>query len=155
MTASAGAGELAVGDVVDEVAFTVEAGKIAEFVHATRVEDPVHTDAAAARAAGFAARPATATHVVVSGHHRDQAAMVSRLGLAIERVVVGSTRWRYRRPLLVGDRLHGVRQLVADEQRTSRDGRVSRRLTLETTFVDEDGAAAVEWREVIIERGGS
>ncbi|WP_433781483.1 FAS1-like dehydratase domain-containing protein [Actinomycetospora sp. CA-101289] len=139
--------------MVDEVTFAVEAGKVAEFARATRVEDPVHTDPGAARAAGFGAQPATPTHVVVSGHHRDQQAMVERLGLAIERVVVGSTRWRYRRPVLVGDRLHGVRRLVDDEQRTSRDGAVSRRLTLETVFLDAHGTPTVEWREVVIERG--
>ncbi|MEU7815400.1 MaoC family dehydratase N-terminal domain-containing protein [Pseudonocardia sp. NPDC049154] len=143
----------AVGDVIDEVAFTVEAGKVLEFARATRTTDPVHTDPAAAEAAGFPAPPATATHVVVSGHHRDQGRMVGRLGLALERVVVGSVRWRYRRPLVVGDRLRGVRRLVGDEQ-VGGDGRPEmRRLTLETTFVDAEGAAAVEWREIVLERG--
>ena len=79
--------------------------------------------------------------------------MVGRLGLALERVVVGSVRWRYRRPLVVGDRLRGVRRLVGDEQ-VGGDGRPEmRRLTLETTFVDAEGAAAVEWREIVLERG--
>ncbi|MFR9805999.1 MaoC family dehydratase N-terminal domain-containing protein [Pseudonocardia sp. RS010] len=67
----------------------------------------MHTDVAAAAAAGFEALPATPTHVVVSGHHRDQRAMVERLGLALERVMVGGVRWRYHRPLVVGDRLRG------------------------------------------------
>lgn len=52
---TAPAGQIVVGDVVDAVTFAVEAGKVAEFVRATRVEDPVHTDADAARAAGFPA----------------------------------------------------------------------------------------------------
>jgi len=142
-----------VGDVVDEVAFTVEAGKVLEFARATRTTDPVHTDRTTAAAAGFPAPPATATHVVVSGHHRDQPRMVDSLGLALERVVVGSVRWRYHRPLVVGDRLRGVRRLVDDEQVGGGDRPAMRRLTLETTFSDDDGDAAVTWREIILERG--
>lgn len=147
------AGSPAVGDVIDEVAFTVEAGKVLEFARATRTTDPVHTEPAAAAAAGLAAPPATATHVVVSGHHRDQRRMVERLGLALERVVVGSVRWRYRRPLLVGDRLRGTRRLVADEQVGGEGRPAMRRLTLDTTFVDDAGRPAVEWREIVLERG--
>ncbi|WP_214364910.1 MaoC family dehydratase N-terminal domain-containing protein [Pseudonocardia sp. H11422] len=153
MTAAQVAESLAVGDVVDEVAFTVEAGKVGEFARATRTTDAVHTDPAAAAAAGFVAPPATATHVVVSGHHRDQRRMVERLGLSLERVVVGSVRWRYRRPLVVGDRLRGVRRLVADERVGGDDKPAMRRLTLATTFVDDAGEAAVEWREIVLERG--
>jgi acyl dehydratase len=145
---------LSVGDVVDEVAFTVEEGKIREFARATAALDPVHTDPGAAATAGFATPPATATHVVVSGHHRDQRAMVERLGLALERVMVGGVRWRYHRPLVAGDRLRGVRRLVGDERVGGRDGRPPmRRLTLETAFVDAEGSTAVEWRETVLERG--
>ncbi|WP_433503090.1 FAS1-like dehydratase domain-containing protein [Pseudonocardia halophobica] len=145
---------LTVGDVVDEVAFTVEEGKVREFARATAALDPVHTDPEAAAAAGFPAQPATATHIVVSGHHRDQRAMVERLGLALERVMVGGVRWRYRRPLVVGDRLRGTRRLVGDEQVGGRSGRTPmRRLTLETAFVDAEGRVVVEWRETVLERG--
>jgi acyl dehydratase len=145
---------LGIGDVVDEVAFTVEEGKIREFARATATTDPIHTDAGAALAAGFAAQPATPTHVVVSGHHRDQQAMVQRLGLALERVLVGGVRWRYHRPLMAGDRLRGVRRLVGDEQVGGRPGRSPmRRLTLRTAFVDADGVTAVEWWETVMERG--
>lgn len=145
---------LTVGDVVDEVEFSVEEGKVQEFARATAALDPVHTDAAAAAAAGFAAPLATPTHVIVSGHHRDQRAMVERLGLALERVMVGGVRWRYHRPLVVGDRLRGTRRLVGDEQVGGRAGRAPmRRLTLETAFVDAEGLTAVVWQETVLERG--
>jgi hypothetical protein len=81
--------------------------------------------------------------------------MIELLGLAIERVVVGSVRWRYHRPLVVGDRLHGSRRLVADEQAGGRNGASPmRRLTLETSFVGSDGLPAVTWREIVLERSG-
>src|SRR3979411_629004 len=94
---------LAIGDVVDEVAFDVERGKISEFARATFTAEPAHTDRAAAQAAGFTDVLATPTHVVVAGHHRDQRGFVAKLGLALERVVVGSTTWQYLRPLMAGD----------------------------------------------------
>lgn len=83
-----------VGTVVDVVTFDIERGKIAEFARATRAEDPVHHGPSAL---------ATATHVVVSGHHRDQAGFVEKLGLELSRIVVGSVSWQYERPLRAGD----------------------------------------------------
>jgi len=142
-----------IGTVVDRVSFDVERGKIREFARATFTADPVHTDPVAAAAAGFAGTPATATHVVVAGHHRDQQGFVAALGLDISRVVVGSVDWSYERPLLRGDSLVGTRTVVADEVRAGGRGGSMRMVTLETAFVDADGAVAVRQREVLIERG--
>ncbi|WP_312871427.1 FAS1-like dehydratase domain-containing protein [Amycolatopsis acididurans] len=134
--------------VVDEVAFDVERGKIKEFATATLAEDPVHTDPEAARAAGFEDVLATPTHVVVAGHHRDQRGFVDKLGLAYERVVVGSVTWTYLRPVLAGDRLTAVRRVVDDVRKKS-----LRIVTLETEYTDQHGEAAVRVREALIERG--
>lgn len=145
--------EIEVGTVLDVVSFEVEAGKVLEFARATHAVDPVHTDPAAAGAAGFGRIPATPTHVVVAGHHRDQQGFVRALGLAIERVVVGSVDWEYARPLVVGDRLTGTRRVVDDTIRDGKRGGTLRLVTLETAWVDQLGATAVTQREVLIERG--
>lgn len=141
-----------VGDVVDVVRFDVERGKIREFALATHASDPVHLDPDAARAAGLTAVAATATHVVVAGHHRDQAGFVARLGLAMERVVVGSTGWRYVRPLVAGDSLTGTRRVVADERKPRPDGTSLRLVTLETEYVDAEGMAVVVQTDLLVER---
>lgn len=145
-------GEL-IGEIVDEVAFAVEHGKIRELARATFTEDPVHTDSQAAADAGFEDVLATPTHVVVAGHQRDQRAFVDRLGLALERVVVGSVKWEYLRPLQAGDSVRGVRRVTADEQREGKRGGSMRMVTLETVFVDVDGNPVVRQEEVLIERG--
>ncbi|SBW22772.1 FAS1-like dehydratase domain-containing protein [Protofrankia symbiont of Coriaria ruscifolia] len=147
-------GEL-IGTVVDEVAFDVERGKIWEFSRATFTTDPVHTDADAARTAGFDDLLATPTHVVVAGHRRDQRAFVEKLGLALERVVVGSVRWQYLRPLQAGDSLRGVRRVVGDERRDGKRGGSMRIVTLETEYVDSAGTPVVRQQDVLIERGKS
>lgn len=138
---------------MDEVAFEVERGKIREFARATGASDPVHVDPEAAAARGHEDVLATATHVVVSGHHRDQRAFVAGLGLDIRRIVVGSTAWEYLRPLRAGDALDGVRRVLADETKPGRNGVSMRLVTLETEYVDRSGEVVVRQREVLIERG--
>lgn len=131
-----------VGTVVDRVSFTVEQGKVLELVRATGASDPAHRDEGLA----------TATHVVVAAHHRDQQGFLDALGLDIARVVVGSVSWDYDRPLRVGDRLVGTRTVVADETRAGRSG-TNRLVTLETEYADPAGAVVVRQREVLVERG--
>jgi acyl dehydratase len=143
-----------VGMTVDTVTFDVERGKIGEFARATQAEDLIHVDQGAAEARGLPDVAATATHVVVSGHQRDQAGFVAKLGLDIRRIVVGSTSWDYARPLTAGDSVRGIRTVVADETRTTSSGSTMRVVTMETPFTDESGQVAVTQREVLIERGG-
>jgi acyl dehydratase len=142
-----------IGTVVDRVTFDVERGKIREFARATLAEDPVHTDRELAVQCGFSDVLATGTHVVVGGHYRDQRGFVDKLGLELSRVVVGSASWHYRRALVAGDRLAGIRRVVADETRDGRKGGSLRLVTLETEFTDSRGEVAVTQREVLIERG--
>ena len=141
------------GTLVDEVDIEVERGKIREFVRATGTTDPVHTDAVAAETAGFDALPATATHVVVTGHQRDQQAFVTALGLDIARVVVGSVAWSYERPLVAGDRLRARRTVTNDVSKPSRGGGTNRLVTLETEFAAPDGTVVARQHEVLVERG--
>ena len=145
--------ELSVGSTLDVVSFEVEAGKVREFATATHTDDPAHTDKEAAAAAGFPNVLATPTHVVVAGHHRDQQQFVQALGLAIERVVVGSVEWHYTRPLVAGDRLTGTRRIADDTTREGARGGTMRLVTLETQWVDDSGETAVTQREVLIEKG--
>jgi acyl dehydratase len=141
--------------LLDQVEFEVERGKIREFARASFAEDPVHTSLAAARSAGYPAELATPTYVVVAGHYRDQTAMLRALGLSLERVVVGSVSWHYSRPVVAGEHLHGARRVVADDQREGKRGGSMRMVTLETEYADPSGATVVRVREVLIERSVS
>lgn len=146
--------EPSTGCFVDVVEFVVEEGKVREIARAIGTQDEVHTCPTIARERGLSAIPATATHVVVSLHQRDQRGWVAALGLDIERVVVGGVRWVYRRPLVVGDRVVGTRRVTGDEVRSGRGGEM-RLLTLETDFVDEDGEIVVTQYDTVVERPGS
>jgi hypothetical protein len=126
----------AVGTVIDEVSFPVEEGKIREFNRAVRGAEPSDGDDAAV----------PLTFVAVAAHWRDQAAMVTALGLDIRRVVVGGSEWTYGAPVRPGDRLSGARVLTAVEEK-----RGMRFLTLETTLRRQDGEIAVIQRDTVIE----
>lgn len=141
-----------IGLIVDQVTVEIEQGKIREFARATFTQDPVHTSSQIARKAGFGAAPATATHLVVTGHLRDQQGFVDRLGLALERVVVGGVRWEYLRPLVAGDRVTATRTVVGDVIRPGKRGGTMRIVTLETAFVDGAGDTVARQRDTIIER---
>ncbi|CCW10856.1 MULTISPECIES: MaoC family dehydratase N-terminal domain-containing protein [Rhodococcus] len=138
---------------VDRVEYDIERGKIREFARATFTTDPVHTDRSVAHTAGFADVPATLTHTVVAGHQRDQRRFVETLGLALERVVVGSVKWTFLRPLSAGDHVVGTRRIVDDVQREGKRGGSMRVVTLETEYVDAAGDPVVRLEEVLIERG--
>jgi hypothetical protein len=86
---ASGAGPSLVGTEVDTVRFDVEGGQVREFACATSAADLVHTDPREAQVRWHADVPAT--HMVVSGHYRDQRAFVAALGLDLRRIVVGST----------------------------------------------------------------
>ena len=147
-----GTGNL-VGTIVDEVAFDVERGKIAEFARATGAHDAVHTDRREAERRHLPDVAATATHVVVAGHHRSAQSMLETLGLDLPRVMVGGTSWDYVRPLVAGDSLTGRRVVTGDVTKTSSSGSPLRILTLETEYRDRDGQVAVRQQETILERG--
>ena len=142
------------GQLVDKVELPVERGKIREFARATFTVDPVHTQEAAARAAGFVGVAATATYAVSAGHYRDQQAFVKSLGMAIDRIVVGTVSWVYTRVLVAGDTLTASRVVESDESRVGKSGPM-RIVTLRTDFVDQRGVVALVQREVLIERGRS
>ncbi|MFF5989132.1 FAS1-like dehydratase domain-containing protein [Prauserella flavalba] len=133
------------------MSFEVERGKVREFARATFAEDPVYTDREVAVARGHADVVATPTYVVVSLHYRDQREWVAQLGLDIGRVVVGSVRWTYRRPMVVGDMIVGTRRVVKDERKPGSGGDL-RVLTLETDFVDATGQIVATEEDVVIER---
>jgi acyl dehydratase len=140
--------------VIDVVEFTVERGKVREFARASFAEDAVHVDPLAAGRAGYSGVLATATHSVVTGHYRDQRAVAEYLGLAIERIVVGSVSWEYGRPLADGDRLVATRRVEKDESREGSRGPL-RIVTLATEFVDASGVVVLVQRDVLIERAGA
>jgi acyl dehydratase len=138
---------------IDEVEFPVEEGKIREFAIAVGDPNPIYRDRAAARAAGHPSVPAPPTFSIVAAHWRDQAAMVSRLGLDLRRIVVGEAQWDYLAPVYAGDRLAATRVVKDVSERAGRRGGRMTMITIETELRNQRGELAVRQRDVVIELG--
>ena len=83
--------------------------KIREFAVAVGSTSPLHTDSAAAQAAGYADVIAPPTFgIVISMPVSEQAIHDPDLGLDYSKVVHGEQRFTYTRPIQAGDRLVGV-----------------------------------------------
>jgi acyl dehydratase len=121
-----------------EVILPVERGKVMEFARAVKSKNPLHFDRDAAEAAGFDDIVAPLTFSTVSAHYNggDAADLPRELGLDLARMVHGEQRWVFHRPLVAGDSLHGLRQVVAAWRKASRSGG-------EMTFV----AVAIDYRD--------
>lgn len=133
-----------IGEIVREVTFPIEFGKIAEFARAMRDDNPIFYSNESAAKAGFAAVPAPLTFSVASAHYAGGNAtdLPVKLGLDLSRTVHGEQRWVYHRPVLAGMLLTGVTRIAQVDRKESRGGEMLRVLT-ETQYVDTEGDAIV------------
>lgn len=122
--------------------FVVEAGKVAEFARAIHDSAPVYTDAGAASDAGFDAIPAPPTFTRTSYFPRYRPAGIDEdlgfdVGFDPEYILHGEQRYRYDRPLVVGDELYGETTLEDAFQREGRRADLTFAV-FRTDFYDEN-----------------
>lgn len=127
----------------------VSAAKIAEFARATGATSPLHTDQAAARAAGHADVLAPPTFLVSLAQATEaQYIEDPAAGIDFSRVVHGEETFTLRRPVVAGDRL--VPTLTVESVRAAGGhAMVSTRVDL----ADEDGAEVAAVRSMLVVRG--
>ncbi|AXK45587.1 MaoC family dehydratase [Brachybacterium saurashtrense] len=128
---------------------TVSAAKIAEFARATGAASPLHTDPAAARAAGHAGVLAPPTFLVSLAQATEaQYIEDPAAGIDFSRVVHGEETFTLHRPVVAGDRL--VPTLTVESVRAAGGhAMVSTRVDL----ADEDGAEVAAVRSMLVVRG--
>ncbi|WP_159941442.1 MULTISPECIES: MaoC family dehydratase N-terminal domain-containing protein [unclassified Nocardiopsis] len=130
--------------------YEVTRGKIREFAEAVNDPNPVYTDPAAARAAGYPDVVAPPTFPVILGMAGSAQAIADPdLGVDFSRVVHGDQSFHYSRPTHAGDlldsvtRITGIRALGGNEL-----------LTLETVAHDAGGEHVVTATMMLVVRGG-
>lgn len=140
----------------------VEAGKVAEFAHALRDENPVHHDASAADDRGFEARPAPLTFTRTAYFPRYRPAGIDEtaiqgfdLGFREQYTVHGEQAYEFERPLVVGDVLSGETTLVDAFERDGSRGGTMTFAILETVYRDRADEPVVSARSTVIETGGA
>jgi len=129
--------------------YEVGRAKIAEFAAAVGATDPVHTDAEAARAAGYADVVAPPTFAIVVSLEAAMAVLEDPdVALDYSRVVHGEQRFAHSRPIRAGDRL--VATTTIDAARTVAGNDL---LTARVDLATEDGEAVCTSTSMLVARG--
>lgn len=152
--------ESQVGDTHETVrGFEVEAGKVAEFARAIHDPADCYLDASATDSRGPDATLAPPTFTRVSYFPRYRPEGIDEefgfdLGFEREYVLHGEQRYRYHRPVRVGDRLSGETTLEDVFQRSGRSGGSMTFAVLRTDFYDASGSLVVQAWNTRIETDG-
>ncbi|MDQ2074522.1 MaoC family dehydratase N-terminal domain-containing protein [Haloarcula sp. H-GB4] len=140
--------------------FEVERGKVAEFARAIHDTAEIYFNEAAAHEAGYETIPAPPTFPRTSyfSRYRPEGIDYSLgfdLGFDRARVVHGEQKYKYNRPLYVGDVLVGDTTMEEIYQREGRNGGTMTFAVLRTDFRDKDGEHVLSAYNTRIETGGA
>lgn len=130
--------------------FSVNAALIAQFAAAVGAGDPIHTDAEAARAAGYPDVVAPPT-MAVRFEQKAQAAYISdpAAGIDFSRVVHGEQSFTHHRPMVAGDEITST-TTVSSVRVAGGHGMV----TMTTELTDQGGAPVCTAVSTLVVRGG-
>ena len=130
--------------------FAVDAELIAAFAAAVGARDAVHTDAAAARAAGYADVVAPPTMAVRFSQQSERAYVTDPdAGIDFSRVVHGEQRFVHHRPITAGDEVTGTTTVDAVRQAGGHA-----MVTTRTELATAAGEALTTSTSTIVVRGG-
>ena len=129
--------------------YEVGRAKIAEFATAVGATDPVHTDAEAARAAGYADVIAPPTFAIVVSLEAAMSVLQDPdVALDYSRVVHGEQRFTHHRPIRAGDRLVATPTIEAVRSVGGND-----LLTTRVDVATEDGEPVCSATSMLVARG--
>ena len=130
--------------------YEVGRAKIAEFAAAVGADDPVHTDPAAARAAGHPDVIAPPTFAIVLSLGAGNVVVADpEVGIDYSRVVHGEQRFAHHRPIRAGDRLVATATIDAVKTVAGSD-----MLTTRVDLTTEDGEPVCTTRSMLVARAG-
>ena len=138
-----------VGKTYDPVTFEVEADRIRQYAEAVHEDNPVHSDADAAREAGFRDVVAPPMFAVVYSAPAMGQPIWDAIGEALPRMVHGGQEFVWGEPVCAGDTITTTPRFV---DRSERDGKTF--YVFESTSVNQDGAETVKATWTNIVRGG-
>ena len=130
--------------------YPVDAAMVAAFASAVGSQDPVHTSAQAAQAAGYRDVIAPPTFAVTIAQQCDAVFVQDpEAGIDYSRVVHGEQRFVHHRPITAGDSVVGT--LTVDSVREAGGHAM---VTTRTELTTEDGEALCTSTSTIVIRGG-
>jgi len=130
--------------------YAVDAALISAFAGAVGSHDPVHTDAEAARAAGYPDVVAPPTMAVRLSQQSERAYITDpEAGIDFSRVVHGEQRFVHHRPIAAGDEV--LAQTTVDAVRSAGGHSM---VTTRTELTTTSGEALTTSTSTIVVRGG-
>lgn len=127
-----------IGLVMEPLVVPIERGRLRFFAKATGQADPVYTDVAAARQAGYRDLPVPPSFMFSMELERpDPFVLFERLGVELSRILHGEQSFEYFLPVCAGDEITLV-QKVTDIY--DRKGGALEFITVVTEATNQDGA---------------
>jgi acyl dehydratase len=137
-----------VGRQYEPFAIEVEKGRIRAFARAIGETNPIHSDEAAARSAGYPSLVAPPTFAWTIIMDADQGFRVhADCGIPKAKTVHGQQGFIYHRPICAGDVISG-RQTVVDF--AEKKGGAMQFITVEMPLVNQRGEAVCDLKTVIV-----
>lgn len=142
-----------IGKEFPSYTFTVERGKIREFVQAIGDSNPVYTDSAAAQAAGYrdVIAPPTFATVVENWGGSGFFGMCEDLDINPVMVLHGEQEYEYAQPIYPGEVVTASPRIVNVAVRQGSKGKMTL-IVMESTFRNQQGETLAIARSTIIER---
>lgn len=130
----------------------VEAGRLKFFAKAVGETNPVYTDPAAAKAAGYRDLPVPPTFLFsLDLEQPDPFGWFNTLGLDLARVLHGTQKFVYHRPACAGDTLTFASKIT---DIYAKKGGALEFIVKETKVTDASGAPVADLVSTIIQRNG-
>jgi acyl dehydratase len=139
-----------IGHQVGRSTLVIERGRLRFFAKAIGEANPIYTDEAAARAAGYADLPAPPTFVFAAElDSNTMFALFDQLGVALGKVLHGEQGFEYFSPVVAGDTIT-VTSLVKDIY--DKRGGALEFVETESTAVNQRGDTVAKMRGVTVVR---
>ncbi|WP_136658484.1 MaoC family dehydratase N-terminal domain-containing protein [Nitratireductor sp. XY-223] len=139
-----------IGLSLEPLTVTVEKGRLRFFAKATGQDDPVYTDEAAARAAGYPSLPAPPTFLFSLGFEKpDPFELLHVMDVDLARVLHGEQSFVYHKPVCAGD-VVTLKSTVTDIY-DKKDGALEF-IVQKTDVTNEAGALVAELQQVVVVR---
>jgi acyl dehydratase len=129
----------------------IEKGRLRFFAQAIGEADPIYTDEAAARAAGYPSLPAPPTFLIAGELDANTiVAALAEMGVAVERLLHGEQRYTYYAAVCAGDTIRF--ESTFSDIYGKRNGALEF-IVKETTVTNQHGTKVADMRSVIVVRG--
>ncbi len=139
-----------IGRTTPPMTFDIEKGRLKFFAKAIGQTDPVYSDEAAAKAAGYASLPAPPTFMFCLEMETNSLwDNIAAMGVPVGKILHGSQTFKYHAPICAGDRITFVTK-VSDIY--DKKGGALEFIVEDSTATNQDGVLVGEIQRVIVVR---